>query len=120
MGMLRNDQRHVGGASLDTTGLHPWSQKIRSLPWGASSSGNTGAIMGHIHWPPRYVLFWSLGPRAVGTVAAALAQVSYQGLVMGSFSSLRKTWNNLVVSLSLCICVGLGEGLLIWHLDVRL
>lgn len=57
---------------------------------------------------------------AVGTVAAALAQVSYQGLVVGSFSSLRKTWNNLVVSLSLCICVGLGEGLLIWHLDVRL
>lgn len=57
---------------------------------------------------------------AVGTVAAALAQVSYQGLVVGSFSSRRKTWKNLVVSLSLCICVGLGEGLLIWHLDVRL
>lgn len=79
--------------------------------------------MGHIHWPPRDVLFWSLGPRALvaeGTVAAALAQVSYQGLVVGSFSSRRKTWKNLVVSLSLCICVGLGEGLLIRHLDVRL
>lgn len=32
----------------------------------------------------------------------------------------KKTWENLVVSLSLCICVGLGEGLLILHLDLRL
>lgn len=37
-----------------------------------------------------------------------------------AFSSLRKIWKNLVVSLSLCICVGLGEGLLIWHLDLKL
>lgn len=44
--MLRNDQRHVDGASVDPTGLHTCSQKIWALPWRASPSGTTGGDNG--------------------------------------------------------------------------